>query len=60
MVHGFGDIIGNALACNPETDEALLKRMQNGLDSIIRDGYQADMLKKYTGAASVSALTGEN
>ncbi|WP_428526118.1 substrate-binding periplasmic protein [Roseibium sp.] len=60
LVHGFGDIIGNALACNPETDEALLKRMQNGLDSIIQDGFQAAILKKYTGAASISALTDEN
>lgn len=60
LVHGFGDIIGNALACNPETDEALLQRMQNGLDSIITDGFQADILKKYTGAASLSALKDEN
>ncbi len=60
LVHGFGDIIGNGIACHPDTDQALLGKMQNGLNKIIADGFQLKTLKKYAASSAESAQLSDN
>jgi len=48
-VHGFGKLVGNGLACHPQTDADLIHRMRSGLEKIIADGFQAEVWMKYAG-----------